>query len=148
MHEADPEGCPARAGAVCVRVRMEAELAAAPAQEQPEREVDDDESDRRLGDLLNALRKNVTEEQHGQPECEQRHRVAKAPGEPELGGTARRAFPAARDEGRDGGEVIRVGRMTEPEQHRDGKNHPDRSAVGDFGDSLVQAEHRITSLRA
>jgi hypothetical protein len=37
--------------------------------------------------------------------------VANAPGKPELRGAASRTLPPARNERRDGSEVIRVGRM-------------------------------------
>jgi hypothetical protein len=126
---------------------MEAELTAAPAEQEPEREVDDDEPDRALGPVLNCLRKEAVEEDDRKPEGEQRRRVAKAPGEPELAGAGRGALAAARDERRHGGEVIRVARVAEPEQDGDGENDPDGRAAGRGRDSLVETEHRITSAK-
>jgi hypothetical protein len=129
-------------------VRVEAELIAAPADEEAESEVDDDDSDRGLRRLLDPLRKKGTEEEDRKPEGEQRRRVAKAPGKPELAGAASCALPSACDERRYGSEVIRVGRMAESEKNRDSDNDPDRSAVGGCRDSLVETEHRITSARS
>jgi hypothetical protein len=97
--------------------------------------------------VLNCLRKEAVEEDDRKPEGEQRRRVAKAPGEPELAGARGRALAAARDERRHGGEVIRVARVAEPEQGGDGENDPERSAAGRVRDSLVDAEHRITSAK-
>jgi hypothetical protein len=124
---------------------VEAQLTAAPAKEEPEREIDDDESDRGLRDLMKPLRKKAVEQEHRKPEGKQRHRVAEAPGKPELPGTASRALASARNERRDGSEVIRVGRMAQSEKNGDSENDPDRSAVGGCGDFLVEAEHPITS---
>jgi hypothetical protein len=38
--------------------------------------------------------------------------------------------------------------MSQSEKDRDGENDPDRGAVRGGGDSLVEAEHRLTSCRA
>ena len=142
VHEPDREGSPARTRTVRMRVRMEAELTSAPADEEAESEVDDHEPDRRLRPLLNPLRKKPVEQQDRKPEGEQRRRMAKAPRETELAGATSRAVPSTRNERRHGDEVIRVGRMTQSEKHRDSENDPDRRAVGGRGDPLVEAEHR------
>jgi hypothetical protein len=145
VHEPDREGTTARTRTVRVRVRVEAELTAPPADEQAESEVDDDEADRSLRRLLNPLRKSGAEEEDRKTEREQRRRMPKAPGEAELPGATSGALLSARHERRHGDEVIRVGRMTESEKDRDSENDPDRSAVGGCGESLVEAEHRITA---
>ena len=89
-----------------MRVRVEAEAPAAPADEEAEGEVDDDEADRRLRRLLNPLRKEAVEDEDWKPEGEQRRRMAETPSKPEL--PARRAARSgARNERRDGNEVIR-----------------------------------------
>ena len=123
------------------RVRMEAEVAATPADEHPDREIGDHEADRSLRRLLGPLWQKAVEEDDGEPEADQRRRVADAPGKPELPGSASRALLAACDERRDRCEVIRVRRVAEPEEDRDRKHDHERPAVGNRCDSLVEAEH-------
>ena len=141
MQESDRERSPARPRTVRVRVCMEAELTAAPADEEAEGEVDDDEADCRLRRLLNPLRKKAVEDEDRKPEGEQRRRMAEAPGKPEFPGPTSGALPSARNERRYRNEVIRIGRMTQSEKNRDSENDPDRSAVGKRRDSLVETEH-------
>jgi hypothetical protein len=78
-----------------MRVRMEAELPAMPADEEAEGEVDDDEANRRLRRLLNPLRQKAVEDEDRKPEGEQRRGMAEAPGKPELPGPASGALPPA-----------------------------------------------------
>ena len=112
MHEPDREGSPARAHIVRVRVGMNAELTAAPADEESDGQVDDDEPDCRLCPELDPLRQVGAEEEDGKPEGKQRQRMAKAPGETELLGATSAALASARHERRYGEEVIRVRRVT------------------------------------
>jgi hypothetical protein len=93
MHEPDRERCPARTRTVRVWVRMKPELTVAPANEEADGEVDEDDSDRALRRLLNPLRKKAVEEDDRKPEGEQRRCVAEAPGEPELAGAATGMLP-------------------------------------------------------
>jgi hypothetical protein len=134
-------------GAVRVRVRMEAELTAAPANEEPEGEQDDDETDRALGRVLNPLRKKAVVGTIGSPKA---NSVAACPApqaKPELPGTPRRVLASARNQRGHGSEVIRVGRVAQSEQNGDHENDPDRGASRQRGDSLVEAEYRITFAR-
>ncbi len=85
----------------------------------------------------------TVEEEDRQAEGEQRRRVAKALGKSKLPGAAGGALRSARYERRHGGEVIRVGRVAQPEEDGDGDDDPDRGAARGGGDALVEAEHRI-----
>lgn len=86
MREPDGKGSPASPYAVRARVRMEAEFAATPADEQPDREIGDHKTDRRLRRLLDPLWQKAVKEDDGKPKADQRRRVADAPGKPELPG--------------------------------------------------------------
>ena len=68
--------------------------------------------------------------------------MADAPREPELSRPASGALLVACDERRDRYQVIRVGRVTEPDQDRDGQHDHDRRAVGRRREPLVEPEHR------
>ena len=104
---------------VAVAVRVDVEVAAPPAHQQPDREADDQQPDRDLRHLLDALGQRVAPEHERQPERQQRQRVAGAPREPEPYGGAPAAARARRGRARDRGEVVGVGRMAQPEQQRD-----------------------------
>jgi len=64
------------------------------------------------------------------------------------GPAARCVLPPAGNKRRYGGEVIRVSCVAESKQNCDSENDPDRCAVGGCRDSLVEAEHQITSGQA
>jgi len=92
--------------------------------------------------LFDLLRQEVVEEEDRKPEGEQGRRVAGAPGEPEFLGAASSALPAARGECRHS-EVVRVARVAQSEENGDCEHDPDRGAVGESVDSLIEAEYRI-----
>src|SRR5256886_13292338 len=98
-----------------VRVDVYVEESPTPADEQPERETDDQETDGGLGTLLGPLRQVRLEEDDRNAEEEEAGRVAGAPGRAESCGGLRRALLGSGDQRRDSGEVVRVGRMAEPE---------------------------------
>jgi hypothetical protein len=125
-------------------VGVEAEQTAAPADEQPDGEVGNEESDRGLSGLLDAVRQEPVEDEDGQPEGEQGRGVAHAPCESELARPASGTFLVACDERRDRCQVIGVGRVAEPEEDRDGQHDHDRRAVGRRRESLFETEHRTS----
>jgi len=97
---------------VPVRVHIKAELTASPADEKPYGDVDDDDADRRLRRLLSQLRKSAVEKDDRESEGKQRRRMAKAPDKTQLPRATSAALASARNQRRDGDEVIRVGRVT------------------------------------
>jgi hypothetical protein len=106
-----------RAAVVCVHVHVIG--AAAPAHEQPHGEHDDDHADQRLRRLLDDMRQEAPQQQDGQPEREQRRRVAEPPGEAEARGGAGGTPPRVGDERRDGDEVVGVRGVPETECERE-----------------------------
>jgi hypothetical protein len=114
VDEPDPEGAQPRSRRQ-VEVRLfsvDVERTTAPAEQEPHREVHDHDPNNRLGRLLEAIRQIGVQEQDGQPECEERDRVAETPGEPELSGPPRGAVASPRHERGHRGEVIRIGGVT------------------------------------
>src|SRR5262249_16936195 len=81
------------------------------------------------------------EEHERQAEREQRRGVAEAPREAEASRRAGGALTGAGDQGRDGREVIGVGRVAQAEHDRDEADERERRAVGERGDPAVEAEH-------
>jgi hypothetical protein len=65
VHESDREGSPARSSTVGLWVGVEAEQTAPPVDEQPDREVGDDESDRGLSRLLDPAWQEPVEDDDG-----------------------------------------------------------------------------------
>src|SRR5206468_9109400 len=78
-----------------VRVDMHVEEPATPADEQPERETDDQETDGGLGSFFDPLRQVCLEEDDRDAEEEEARRVAGAPGRAELCGRFRCALLGA-----------------------------------------------------
>ena len=118
-----------------VRVLVEAKLAAPPAGEQPQREVDDQPRDRRLRATLDASRAAPARRADDrQAEHEERQRVPEAPGHAEPRGASGRALAPAGEERRDGDDVVRVGRMPQAEEDRHDGDEPEGHAVGIAGD--------------
>ena len=125
------------------------EVASSPAHEEPHRQIDDDDRDRSLGALLHPLGQVAVEEQ----DRAGRTRTASAawprpqasPSSPAR--RVARSRPPATSVG-DRGEVVGIGGVPQPEQYRDGHHDPDRAAVGEGGDSVVESEHQSTSGRA
>ena len=113
------------------------ERAAAPADEQPERERRDHEPDRDLGALLDPGRQERLPEHDRHAEDEQRGRVPEPPRKPEPGGAA---APVC-DQGRDRDEVIGVARVPQPEDDGDRDHGDQRGAVGELHDPGIEAEH-------
>ena len=101
---------------------MEVEVAAAPANQQPDGEEHDQGGNRCLRPLLQALGQVGLEEHDRHPEHDERQRVAETPEDPELGCAAAGSFPPGGDERRDGRDVVGVGRVTQSEQHRNEEN--------------------------
>ena len=112
--------CPCRDGG---------EHAVAPADEQPNREEDDQRRDRGLRALLDPLGEEPLGEEDRQAEGDERDGVAEAPPGPEPGGRPGRPLATGRDERRHRGEVVGVGRVTEPEQRRDEDHHEHGAAL-------------------
>ena len=129
-------------------VGVHVELAAPPAEEQSDRQVDDHDGDGRFSALLDMFREVAVEEQDGKTERKQRECVPKTPGEAERAGASRRALAAAGHERRHRREVIRVGGVSQAEQHGDCEHDPHRAAIREGGNLVVESEHQRTSGRA
>ena len=125
--------------AVLVLVDVQGSLA--PAIEKTRGEADDDEGDRHLGCLHDALGQVAVEEDDRHPEGEQRGRMPQAPGEPELRGSSAGTLPSPGDQRGDCGEVVGIARVAQPEQDRSQEHDPDGGAGGELRDLVVEAEH-------
>ena len=146
MHEPDAERTEGRPDPVTmlllgVRVRVEVEVPVPPADEEADGEEDDERRDGRLGPLLEALGQVALGEQDRDAEEDQRDGVAEAPPGAEPRGRPRRTLAARRDQRRHRGDVVGVGRVPEPEEHRDEEDDDDRRPVGEACDPVVEPEH-------
>src|SRR5262249_54696992 len=143
VHEADPEGLPGGARRRHPQVRVVVhERAPAPSHEQPQREGDDHEPDRHLRALLDQRRQIGLPKHDRDAQHDQRRRVSQPPGEAE----PRRTSLAVRDEGRHGGEVVRIGRVPEPKDDGDRDDERECRAVGEVDEPAVEAEHQTPTL--
>ena len=146
VHETDPEGAERRADGmpvllVLVRMSVQVEVAVPPADEEPDREEHDQRRHRGLGALLHALRQELLEEQDRQAEQHERERMTEAPEHAEPRRARLDALLARGDERRHGCDVVRVGRVTEPEQCRDEDHDEDGASAREVHDRVVEAEH-------
>ena len=71
--------------------------------------------------------------------------MAEAPERAEPGRSPAGALLPRGNERRDGGDVIRVGRMAQAEQHRDEEHDDDGSAVRETCDRVVESEHEVVA---
>ena len=126
---------------VPVPVRVDVEVAAPPAYEQPCCERDDQRADRDLGRPVDGSGQRVAVEHERQPERHQRDRVTEAPCEAEDPGAPRSAARAREDQGRHGREVVGVGRVAQAEQDGDEQRDRNRAAVAEPCDRVVEPEH-------
>ena len=146
MDEADPEGAERRPHRVAmvlvlVGVRVQVEVAVPPAHEQPDREEDDQRRDGGLRALLQALGQELLEEEDRETEEDERERVPEAPERAEPGRCPAGALLPGGDERGDGGDVVRIRRVTQAEQGRDEDHDEHGAAGGEMGDGVVEPEH-------
>src|SRR5919206_1182682 len=130
-----------RVRVLAVEVCMGVKGTAAPADEKPDREPDDQEAHRRLGRPLHGLREVRAVEDDRQPEREQRGGVPEAPREAERTRAARRALLARGDECRHCGQVVQVSRVAKAEHDRHEDDDEERRPVRERSDPLVEPEH-------
>ena len=109
--------------------------------EQPDRQVDDQSGNRRLGAALDALGQVGLEEQDRHAEDDQGHGVPEPPPGAERRCLAPRLFLAGRDERRDRRDVVRVGGVAQAEQNCNEQDDQDRAAARERGDVVVESEH-------
>jgi hypothetical protein len=100
-----------------------------------------------FGELLHRFREVAGCNHDRQPEQEQRRGVPSSPGEPEAGRETGASFRLGGDEGRDGGEVIGIGRVPEPQQHGDDRREEERLSSAETRNPIVQSEQG-TALRS
>src|ERR671919_1470024 len=124
-----------------VFVRVNVEEAAPPSDDEPHRQVSDCHCDRAFGELLHALRQIPVEHEDRDAEREERRRMTESPGRPQGCGRAGRPLSRAGDEGRDCGDVVRIGRMPQTEQDGHEDDDPGPGTFGVRSDELVKAEH-------
>src|SRR5919112_2339482 len=98
-----------------VDMRVGVVMAPSPAQEQACRQKYDDQPDRYLGTLKQAGGKPAREQQQGNSECEQCGCMPDAPSQPEHAGASCTFRAPREDDRRDGGQVVRVGRVPDTE---------------------------------
>ena len=125
--------------AVAVRVRVE--MPAVPAQQQAHRQEHDHQTHERLGAVLHRVRQVRAEQDDRQPEQRQRDRMAEPPGHAEPPRPARAVLGIGRDQRRDRGQVIGVGRVPQAQHQRDHQHQRQRLAAGQLRYPLVKPEH-------
>ncbi len=122
---------------------VDIEAPAPPAHEQPDGQGDDDQADRRLGPLLDALRQIGAVEHDRNPQNEEARRVAETPDESEDGRLSRRALLPRRNERGHRCEVIGVARVTQSEPDRGDHHDQQRRSIGKAGNSVIETEHDV-----
>src|SRR3954451_202445 len=122
-----------------VRVRVNVEVAPSPAEQQPHRQYHDDQADRRLRTALDHIGEIPPEENHRQTKDEQGEPVSQSPGEAEPGGPAGTVALAAEEEGGNGGEMVGIRGVPQPEQQGDHEGH--HPAPAESSDPVIQSEH-------
>lgn len=118
---------------------MHVEIAPVPADQEPDGERHDDQTDRCFGTALDRPRQVTAEEHDGKSERKERGRVTQPPSQTERRGSARPVSRVPQEEGRDGGEMIRIGGVPQPQQKRDHEGHD--SAVAQSGNELIWSKH-------
>src|SRR5262245_56073163 len=113
----------------------------APADAQQDGEAGDQDADARLGTALDRVGQVRLEEHDREAEGEQAEGVAQAPREAEPRGRAGGPLPCTGDQRRDGGKMVWVGRVAQPEHDCDDHDHGQRGAVGERCDPVVESEH-------
>src|SRR6187200_147602 len=149
VDEADPERAERRADGMPVTVARriaQCEGPVVPAHEQAHREEDDQRRDTRLGPTLQHVGKETVGQENRNAEHEQRQRMSRAPPCAETRRRAGRALAAGGDERRDRGDVVRVGRMTKPQQRRDQHDDGERASLRQSCDPVVEPEHHRAPL--
>jgi len=136
-----PDGVPVVVLVRGMGVRVRVEIAAARADQEPSGEEHDQRCDGGLGTPLQRRRQVPLEEHDRDAEDDQRERVSETPPRTELRGSLRGALAGRRDERRDRRDVVRVGRVAQPEQERDEDHDGDRAAAGEARDAIVETEH-------
>lgn len=122
-------------------VLVDVEATCSPLREEPEREDHDDESNRRFDDPPDGLGQGGSDEQEGQAEGDERDCMPESPREPQQRAGASAPPVRARDQAGDGGEVIRVGGVAEPEEQGDEEDEGGPTAFRELRDRAVGAVH-------
>ena len=125
-----------------MRMDVQVEEPASPADEQPDGQPDDHEADARLRPLPHWLGQERLEEDDGQAEAEQAHRMTEAPGGAELRSGPLAPVMSGCDERRDGSQMVGVARMPQAEDDRHDDHEAERGAVREVRDPVVETEHR------
>jgi hypothetical protein len=125
-----------------MRVLVHVEGTRPPAHKQAHREPDDDEADERLRGSLGPGRQRMPEEDERSSERDERQAVPDSPREAEAGTGPRITPLPARDEGRDGGDVIRVGGVAKAQQDGDEEDDRQGCAVRETPEERVESAHR------
>ena len=126
--------------AVAVWVRVE--VAAPPAEQQAQGEHHDHHPDGGLGRALERLGQVGLEQHDRQAEEGERERVAGSPRQAEPAGAACAVLGVRRDQRGNGGEVVGVGRVPQPQEQRHQQGERHAAALGELGDPFVKPEHR------
>jgi hypothetical protein len=119
---------------------MGVELAAAPANQEPERKHNNQNPDRDLRTALDLVRQMPAEEHHRQAETEERRSVTNAPRQPESRRASCAVARVGQHQRRNGSEVIRIRRVPQPEKKGEDERHHHPS-IGQLSDLVVEAKH-------
>ncbi len=131
---------------VLVDVRMEIEVAVAPTDEKAKCEEDDERSDCRLGALLHPLGEVLLEEEDREAEQHERECMAEAPERAEPRRGPARAFAPRGNQGRDGRDVVGVGRVAQAEEDGDEDHDSHGGSVREACNCVVEPKHDGCSL--
>jgi hypothetical protein len=99
-----------------VLMHMHMEVASLPAQQEPPRQNRDDDADEGFGTAPDGIRELQIKEYERYAEGTQSRGVTQSPEPAEQGRAARTVALPVEQEGRNRGEVIRIGGVTQPEQ--------------------------------
>jgi uncharacterized membrane protein len=123
--------------AVSMDVRVE--VAPMPPQQQSSGQDHDSDPNCRLRCLLEPRRQILAEQYDREAEGHQSDRVPQPPGEAQQTRLARPGAPIAQEERGYRREVIRVRRVSQPEQQRDDQGR--KAVTAELDDPVIQSEH-------
>jgi hypothetical protein len=124
-------------GAMTMDVRME--VPAMPPQQQPPGQNHNRDSNRGLCYLLERSRQIPAEQHHRETKGHQRYGMPQPPSQAQEPGPARSRPPVTQEERGHCCEVVRVGRVPQPEQN--GHDERGKTGISEVADPIIQAEH-------
>lgn len=124
-----------------VGVGMSVEVALIPADQKPDGEQDDHQTDRHICSPEQGVWKVFPEEHHGEPECHHRGCVPESPCQPQRSRPPSSVSPGGKHQSRHGSQVIGIGGVTEPQQSGQQQRH--QAATPQTSQPFIESEQSL-----